>query len=106
MKKIICVLLIAVMATIGLTGCLTDEELGASEIIVDNRFEMLPYEEETSVHGCFNKFFYLRDTITDVVYVYVIYGTGNGRTGSLTILFDADGTPILYDEFMESLEDR
>lgn len=93
MKKIICVLLIAAMAVIGFTGCTSDIEK-----IENSRFESLPYYEDM---GGYN-ILYFRDTITDIIYIM----NTDAYQGGICPLYNTDGTPMLYDEFIESLEDR
>ena len=93
MKKIICILLIAVMAVIGFVGCNCD-----ASAVEDNRFEKLSYSDRMGGY----RISYYRDVKTDVIYMF----TSDMDCGGICPLYDTDGTPMLYDEFMESMEDR
>ena len=86
MKKIICALLICV-GIFGMIGC-------NPETIEGGRFEALPYTE--SIHGY--TVGYCRDKITNIIYIC----RGNG---GISPLYNADGEPMTYDEFMEDIEE-
>jgi hypothetical protein len=92
MKKIICVLLIAAMATIGFAGCCANNEK-----VKIGRFESLSYYDNT----CGREVRYFRDTITDIIYIMNV----DSYQGGICPLYNTDGTPMLYDEFMESIEE-
>lgn len=93
MKKIICILLIATMAVIGFAGCNCN-----ASAIEDNRFEKLLYSDHMGAY----KIVYYRDVKTDVIYMF----TSDMDCGGICPLYNADGTPILYDEFMASMEEK
>lgn len=86
MKKLLCILLVG-LALFGFTAC-------KSETMEGGRFESLPYREEAGGHSIG----YCRDKKTDIVYVY-------RGTGGISVLYNADGEPMTYDEFMEEVEE-
>ena len=101
MKKLICILLISlvIFATVGCDNTSLNAHIEPDA----DRFEVLPYEEDLSISGFYANITYLRDTKTDIIYTFIIRGTGNGRMGGLCPLYNADGEPMTYEEFMEEM---
>ena len=85
MKKLICALLICV-GIFGMVGC-------KSKTMEGGRFETLPYSDATGSYSIG----YCRDKITNIVYIY-------RGSGGISPLYNADGEPMTYDEFMEDIE--
>ena len=85
MKKIVLYISLTILLIIGvftLTGCSDDENIPD----VDNRFKKI-YSDWA--------YYVIYDTETKVMYS-VSNGDCNG--GTLTLLVDADGKPLLYDD--------
>lgn len=45
-------------------------------------------------------FYLYRDIRTDVMYFTYTYGSGYGRGAALSVMYAADGTPLLYSEWL------
>lgn len=105
MKKLICLVMICLMVLI-LVGC---EEAPIGEFV--------PTEDETETTARFQEIgkekinpstansriedaYYYVDTETNIVYVYFIDWDANATRGMLTVLYNADGTPMTLEEFM------
>ena len=93
MKKAITIILIVailVIATIGFCGC--DDK---KSTIDNDRFVVIQHNDlTTSVFGKDEYTIVLYDKETKVMYLFV----KNGYGGGLTVLVNADGTPMLYEE--------
>lgn len=92
MKKAIMIILIMVVLTIsvvGFIGCSTDEQQNAnSEFEFSDRFVVI-YNQTKG----FYTYIEMYDKNTKVMYGYMKLNSG----GSLTVLVNADGTPMLYE---------
>ena len=95
MKKAITIILIVailVIATIGFCGCDDSTNYGS---IDNDRFVVIQHNDlTTSVFGKDEYTIVLYDKETKVMYLFV----KNGYGGGLTVLVNADGTPMLYEE--------
>lgn len=92
-KRYIAIMLICVLAVSILTGC--DNTVSKSKDFDENgtdyTFTLISSGSRMSLY---------KENITDVMYlVYHI-----GYKGSLTVMLDADGTPLLYSEWKEKLD--
>ena len=85
-EKLFCILLVS-LTLLGFTAC-------KNETIDGGRFKDLPYS------GCINgnRIGYCRDKKTDIIYVY-------RGSGGMSVLYNADGEPMTYDELMEDIEE-
>lgn len=90
MKKLICVLFIVIMMVVNLAGC--NCEVSAAEEI---RFEKLSYSDYMGGY----RISYYRDIKTDIIYML----TSDMDCGGISPLYNADGKPMTYDEFMEDI---
>lgn len=94
MKKLICALLICV-GMFGMVGC-----SNTTETVEGGRFELLPYTDafptEYSSTYIIN---YYRDVKTNIVYML----NASVRQGGISPLYNANGEPMTYDEFMEDI---
>ena len=86
MKKLICILLVG-LTLFGFTSC-------KDEPINGGRFEDLPYGESVGRYSVG----YCRDKKTDIIYVY-------RGTGGISVLYNLNGEPMTYDEFMEDIKE-
>lgn len=93
MKKLICIFIIAVMLIASLVGCCNSVN-AANE---NNRFEKISYSDHM---GGYRINFY-RDIKTDIVYMF----TKDMDSVGISPLYNADGEPMTYDEFMEEVEE-
>lgn len=95
-KSIIIILIVAILviATIGFCGC--DDKKSTNYGSIDNdRFVVIQHNDlTTSVFGKDEYTIVLYDKETKVMYLFV----KNGYGGGLTVLVNADGTPMLYEE--------
>ena len=99
MKRLIAFIMIIAILFI-FVGCSTttiQEETSTEDI--SYRFEFV-YREGTDRYK--TQYFYYRDIYTDVMYIRLEehWHTEKAISG-FTALLNADGTPMLYDEFME-----
>ena len=99
MKKIIIILLIC--SLLFLSGCETLPSAPDTERNENSRFELIEIDEAPYFS---HSFYYWRDTHTNIIYIEYLHGAGNGSYGGFTPLFNSDGTPMLYEEFMEQIE--
>lgn len=94
-KSIIIILIVAILviATIGFCGC--DDKKSTNYGSIDNdRFVVIQHNDlKTSVFGEDEYTIVLYDKETKVMYLFV----KNGYGGGLTVLVNADGTPMLYE---------
>jgi hypothetical protein len=98
MKKIITILLICSLLFLG--GCETLPSAPETERNENSRFERIEIDETPY----FNYYFYYwRDTYTNIIYIEYHRGNGNGSRGGFTPLLNSDGTPMLYEEFLEQI---
>lgn len=91
-KSIIIILIVAILviATIGFFGCGENKD----SIISDDRFIVIQHNDiSTSLLGD-EYVLVLCDKETKVMYLFAKSGYGGG----LTVLVNADGTPMLYEE--------
>lgn len=105
MKKLICLAMICLMILM-LVGC---EEASVGEFT--------PTEDETETtarfrevgkevinsrndNNCLEDAHYYVDIHTNIVYVYLIDWDANATRGMITVLYNADGTPMTLEEFM------
>ena len=51
-------------------------------------------------NNCLEDAYYYVDIHTNIVYVYLIDWDANATRGMLTVLYNADGTPMTLEEFM------
>lgn len=86
MKKLLAIVLICL---IGLTGCGEDVDGAGTQTNVRPRFSRV------GASSWFEDYYYLVDQRTGVV--YLIYGLGKG--GGITVVLNADGTPMTKDQF-------
>ena len=86
MKKLFCILLVG-LTLFGFVAC-------KNETVDGGRFEDLPYREGIGGYGIG----YCRDKETDIIYVY-------RGSGGISVLYNTDGEPMTYDEFMEEIEE-
>lgn len=89
-KKIISLLLLLVIPTALLCGCKTIETYPYKTIQSGDRFVII---KELTTHAN-TVYVEMYDKTTKVMYVYVKLG----ESGSLTVMLNADGTPLLWDE--------
>ena len=106
MKTKIIVLIMIITTMFIFVGCdsaaQTKPENDVVKIDDTCRFEYLGIMEKP-YSG--DRFYYWRDTTTDVVYVTYKSGSGNGAYGGFTPLLNADGTPILWNDIKNEKED-
>ena len=105
MKKILGIILICLLI-ITFTGC---EEPNVGEFVPTEsettmnpaRFIELGREKINSKAGNHleNAFYYV-DIHTNIVYVYFIDWDANATRGMMTVLYNADGTPMTLEEFL------
>ena len=105
MKKLMCLAMICLMILV-LVGC-GEAPVG----------EFVPTEDETETtarfrevgkeainsrtdNNCLEDAYYYVDIHTNIVYVYFIDWDANATRGMLTVLYNADGTPMTLEEFM------
>ena len=91
-KAIIIILIVAILAisVIGFIGCVTySEEIDNDEFKFSDRFIVI----DKQVKGHFT-YIEMYDKYTKVIYAFV---ASNATGGSLTVLVNADGTPMLYE---------
>lgn len=104
MKKIAIILSIILLLS-SLTGCA--EYADAWQEGVDRAYAI--QEQKAIESGYFELVFQdnddhlyiLRDTLTDVLYMQYHDWAGYGAAGGLTVMLNADGTPLLYAEWLE-----
>lgn len=95
MKKITAILLICSLLFLG--GCEALPSTSETERNENNRFEKIKIDEAPYPNYYF---YYWRDTYTNIIYIEYNRGSGKG----FTPLLNSDGTPMLYEEFMEQIE--
>lgn len=91
-KAIVIILIIVILAilVIGACGCVTySEEIDNDEFKFSDRFITI----DRQVKGHFT-YIEMYDKYTKVIYAFV---TSNATGGSLIMLVNADGTPMLYE---------
>lgn len=104
MKKIIAILLLAVMCFV-LVACNTEETI--DPVIGDTaRFQYIGKSKlnqngATSNYGTADEIQYFVDNETQIIYIAIVNHAGNGTWAGFTPLIDADGTYVTYDEFKE-----
>ena len=103
MKKLVCLIVVCLMILL-LVGC---EETPVGEFTpteeenTDARFKEIGWERLTNQDGThLEEVIYYYDEYTNIVYAYFIYWNGNATRGMLTVLYNADGTPMTLDEFV------
>ena len=104
MKKLICLVLACIMLIFVFVAC---EQPAVGEFI--------PTENETSARfreigretiaarnngNQIESAIYYVDTRTNIVYMYFIDWDANATRGGITVLYNADGTPMTLEEFM------
>lgn len=84
MKKIVSLMMVLVMLAIVLTSCGTESEAG----------EPNPFADRFATCDASSYSIVIVDRLTGVCYLWRKAGYGAG----MTVLLDADGTPLLYEE--------
>lgn len=82
--RIVFLVLLLVMIALALTGCATESKAG----------EHNPFEDRFAIVGVNNTIKVIIDRTTGVCYLWRKSGYGAG----MTVLLDADGTPLTYSE--------
>lgn len=97
MKKAIVILLITVALI--LTSCyIAQNEVSASTADETD----IPFEMELVGRSSEGRFFYYRDTVTDMMFLFCRSSTANSQGGGLTLMLDPEtGLPLTYDRYME-----
>lgn len=90
MKKLICALLLS-LAMLSAVGCHTTTTAAEN----DNRFEKMKYEDTMSGY----RIRYFRDKRTNIIYMMTI----DMDCGGICPLYNADGEPMTYNEFVEDV---
>lgn len=100
MKKIFSIILICLLMFV-FTGCKESEEVTTNSV----RFHELGREiiNSASNKNCLEDAYYYVDIYTNVVYVYFIDWAANATRGMMTVLYNADGTPMTLEEFMSNM---
>ena len=105
MRKIVCALLISLMVSV-FVGC---EKAPVGEFVpteieteTSARFQEIGKETINSRtdNNCLEDAIYYVDIYTNIVYVYLIDWDANATRGMMTVLYNADGTPMTLEEFM------
>ena len=92
MKRFISIMLICVIVVSILTGCNTvSKSREFDENATDYTFTIISSGSRMTIY---------KEDITDVM--YVCYHAG--YKGGLTVMLDADGTPLLYSEWKNKLD--
>lgn len=92
MKRFIAIMLVCVIAVSILTGCNTvSKSREFDENATDYTFTRISSGSRMTIY---------KEDITDVM--YVCYHAG--YKGGLTVMLDADGTPLLYSEWKNRLD--
>lgn len=105
MKKIIAILLLAVMCCLMFVACDTEETI--DPVIGDTaRFQYIGKSELNQNgaggnYGTADEIQYFVDNETQIIYIAIVNHAGNGTWAGFTPLIDADGTYVTYDEFKE-----
>lgn len=104
MKKLICLVMICLMILV-LVGCAkapigefvpTEDETETTARFREIGKEKINPSTSTS---CIEDAYYYVDTETNIVYVYFIDWDAQATRGMLTVLYNADGTPMTLEEF-------
>lgn len=105
MKKMLGIILICLLI-VAFTGC-AESNVGEfvpteNEVTMNPaRFRELGQETINSKAGIWlEEAYYYVDIHTNIVYVYLIDWNGNATRGMMTVLYNADGTPMTLEEFM------
>ena len=106
MKKILGIVLICLLILV-FTGC-ERHNIGEfvsteSETAMNSaRFREIGREaiNSKSYGNCLEDAYYYVDIHTNIVYVYLIDWDANATRGMMTVLYNADGTPMTLEEFM------
>lgn len=106
MKKIFGIILIFLLI-VAFTGC---EEPNVGEFVSTEsetetspaRFREIGREAINSRtnNNCLEDAYYYVDIHTNIVYVYLIDWDANATRGMMTVLYNADGTPMTLEEFI------
>ena len=106
MKKILGIILICLLIVV-FTGCEVPDvgEFVPTESEVTTspaRFRELGREtiKSSTSNNCLEDAYYYVDIHTNIVYVYFIDWNSNATRGMITVLYNADGTPMTLEEFM------
>ncbi|MBQ8245808.1 MAG: hypothetical protein IJZ42_01630 [Lachnospiraceae bacterium] len=104
MKKVIFFLVIIVSV---LSSC-NIEQFEVSDPLADTPAEVpadntcIPFEMELVGRSSEGRFFYYRDTVTDMMFLFCRSSTANSQGGGLTLMLDPEtGLPLTYDRYME-----
>jgi hypothetical protein len=104
MKKIIAIMLCIVLCVGMLCGCSNSERK-----LIERTTKSVPFERvytKTS-DGFFTTdphIEYYHDKLTDVMYVGTHYCGGSACSRSMSVMMKPDGTPMLYDEWVELID--
>ena len=105
MKRLICLVLICLIIFV-FVGC---EEAPLGEFVpaegeteTTSRFQEIGREKinESSSGTTIEDAIYYVDIYTNIVYVYLIDWNANATRGMMTVLYNAAGTPMTLEEFM------
>ena len=88
-KRIVAILLIAmlIVTVMCFTGC--DETMSSETNKAPFKWKMELVDEDWG-------FYVYREPVTDIM--YILYNYSN--EGGLTVMYDTDGTPLTYDEYI------
>ena len=93
MKKIIAFILLIIVFAVMLSSCDLNQPV-ASSSNTNYRFVKVIDEYDTDDSGMnYNNCYVFVDKQTGVMYLFVV----NGSHGGMTVLLNADGTPMIYD---------
>lgn len=79
-----------------------------SQLAADQVFReefVKPYFEKVGEDSKFSFVLY-RDCLTDVMYVSYVSSSGYGRGAALSVIYAADGSPLLYSEWLALAADQ
>ena len=104
MKRLICLVLVCLAIVIMLASCgetQVGEFIPATDKNTDSRFQEIGWEKLANHTGNrLEEVIYYYDEYTNIVYAYFIDWNANATRGMMTVLYDADGTPMTLEEFM------
>ena len=105
MKRLVCLILICLMMVFVFTSCEEEMPIGEITLIEEEntnaRFKEIGWEKlrnQTGNH--LEEVIYYYDEYTNIVYAYFIDWNANATRGMMTVLYNADGTPMTLEEFM------
>lgn len=105
MKKLICLVLACIMLIFVFVACGEQPTVGEfvpTESETPARFREIGRESIAPRNGDeqIEDAIYYVDTHTNIVYMYFIDWDANATRGGITVLYNADGTPMTLEEFM------